>query len=687
MSELANQGIEQSRLDERISQFILETDRKNIWESAHRLLDSHVPNTSQCSLALGYVQSGKTTSMGALAAAAADRGFQIVVAFLGSTLLLLDQNRSRLESLLGLEEKNYAWVTLPNIRGKSSAKEIASYLSRPRFVFLPVIKNARQISKIKAALAELDLSGPTLIIDDEADQASLNTRPTKSTPSSTYDSIVALREAVPNHLYVQYTATPYAPLLLPPGDPLMPTAVEFLTPGTGYTGGREFFFTHERSAIRTIPLSDESTKTQIAELPPSLLTAFAAFLAGAAILSTTDEASPPISMLVHPTHRTDAHKRYVFLLQRLIRTLRLEGLKFRNFEDLLRREYKELVTHGATDMGEEEMLRVVLDVLRELQLSEVNSAAEVNNINWNFSKFHLLVGGNKLDRGFTVEGLTISYMNRKASEQLDTTEQRARAFGYRAQYLPFCQVHATSRTLRLLRGVVHTEDDLRANLRDWVEAGGQIDEWAREIGLNIPAGALPTRKNVIAALSKFNPDGSWHSLRRPSLAPNDLNFNAGLVTEFGLLDADSRTYGRIAHRSVECTLQEVLEKLVGPWIAPDDSPGWRHDEIVDFLERHPNKKRRTVVSLLAKEGAADLQPRERKWAVDTGFVNLFQGRDLPSVTSNRYEGDKEVGIDRKATDSVTIQVHFVRRRDHNEPGLYTLAAHLGDIQIVRKQGS
>lgn len=684
MSEKIVTGVEQARLDQRISPFILELDRNNIWASAHRLLDSHNPGESQCSLALGYVQSGKTTSMGALAAAAADRGYKVIVAFLGSTLLLLDQNRSRLESLLGVEEQNYAWVTLPNIRGKNSAAEIKSFLSRSRFVFLPVIKNARQIRKIEAALAELEMTGPTLIIDDEADQASLNTRPTKPTPSSTYHAIVSLRQAVPNHLYVQYTATPYAPLLLPPGDPLMPTAVEFLTPGTGYTGGREFFFTHEHSAIRTIPLSDESTKHQIAELPQSLLGAFAAFVAGATILSTIDESSPPISMLVHPTHRTNAHKRYVFLLTRFVATLREEGLGFRKFDDLLQREYTRLVANGATDIGVQEMLRIAPEVLHELQLSEVNSAAEVNSINWNFSKFHLLVGGNKLDRGFTVEGLTVSYMNRKASEQLDTTEQRARAFGYRAQYLPYCQVHATSRTLRLLKGVVHTEDDLRANLRDWVEAGGQVEDWAREIGLNIPVGAVPTRKNVIAALNKFNPEGSWHYLRRPSLVAADINFNAGLVAKFGLLDADRRNYGRISHRTVECTLQEVLDNLVGPWVAPEESPGWRHEQIVEFLDRHPSRNRQILVSLLVKEGAADLQPRERKWADDTGFVNLFQGRDLPNVTSNRYEGDREVGIDALHPDSVSIQVHYVQRRGYNEPGLYTLAAHLGDVQIVRK---
>ena len=101
----------------------------------------------------------------------------------------------------------------------------------------------------------------------------------------------------------------------------------------------------------------------------------------------------------------------------------------------------------------------------------VNSASDVNRVDWKVAPVHVLVGGNKLDRGFTVEGLTVTYMNRPASEQLDTIEQRARAFGYRSDLLPYCQFFATPRTLKVLREIVDTEYDLRAQLRDWLDSG------------------------------------------------------------------------------------------------------------------------------------------------------------------------------------------------------------------------
>ena len=95
---------------------------------------------------------------------------------------------------------------------------------------------------------------------------------------------------------------------------------------------------------------------------------------------------------------------------------------------------------------------------------------------------HVLVGGNKLDRGFTVEGLTVTYMNRPASDQIDTLEQRARAFGYRGDLLPYCQFFATPRTLKVLREIVDTEYDLRANLRDWLDGGHAVSTGPRRSG-------------------------------------------------------------------------------------------------------------------------------------------------------------------------------------------------------------
>ncbi len=677
---------ERSRLDGVMESEINPGDRARIWGSVDAILDSYSPESARCTLALGYVQSGKTTSMAALTAAAADNGFDVVIAFLGTKLLLLDQNRSRIEKMLGMDQAFYKWIVLPSIKGKSDRAEIEEQLDRNRTLFIPVLKNARQIEKVVAAVNAVDRELKILIIDDEADQASLNTRPATDNPSSTYQAICDLRTACPDHLYVQYTATPYAPLLLPPDDPLMPTTVEFLTPGEGYTGGREFFITNAEKVIRSIPLTDEGGKNQIEKLPRSLLTALASFVAGASVLLAQEGvAAAPISMLIHPTHRNDAQAKYNFLLKRFMHQIRsLDNLAESDFGSLVKIEYERLIDNGIEPVREPEFWEQAASVVIETTISLVNSETDINRVQWNQSPCHILIGGNKLDRGFTVEGLTVSYLNRKASEQIDTLEQRTRAYGYRSRYLPFCQLFASPRTIRVLRGIVHTEDDLRANLRDHLEDGGTVDNWAKDIGLDLPAGTRPTRKNVLPALSHFNVDGSWHSLRRPLITPEASNFNWELVEETGLLSAPFVDFGRLSFRSVSLPLNRVLDSIVAKWALVDASPSWRQDEIEEFLRRHPRQDDDVPVVLMSRESSAELEPRERSWFSDTGYVNLFQGRDNDDRIGVRYEGDRTVGLDLVPVDGVVLQVHFVRRKGINERGSFTLAINLGDRQITRR---
>ena len=192
-----------------------------------------------------------------------------------------------------------------------------------------------------------------LIIDDEADQASLNT--SKAAESSTYAAIRELRNAVPSHLYVQYTATPYAPLLLDAADILSPQHVEFLTPGKGYTGGKQFFIDNADRVVRNVPLLDEqASKTPPLQLQKSLHQALSAFLAGSALLLLHDAASPPISMLVHSTARNDVQARYEFLIRRQLEQWRktIVADDVSTVPDAILEERKRIVANGASDVDD-----------------------------------------------------------------------------------------------------------------------------------------------------------------------------------------------------------------------------------------------------------------------------------------------------------------------------------------------
>jgi hypothetical protein len=334
---------------------------------------------------------------------------------------------------------------------------------------------------------------------------------------------------------------------------------------------------------------------------------------------------------------------------------------------------------GASDIDDERFLERVRWVLREISLWLINSTSALNKVEWNVTPVHILIGGNKLDRGFTVEGLTVTYMNRPPTTQVDTLEQRARAFGYRRDQLPYCQFFATRRTIKSLRDIVFTEYDLRAQLQDHVDNGGTVHSWAREIGLLLPEGMKPTRDAVVRQLTYSGQ--SWYSIRLPRTDDSARDLNRAIVADLGLCDAPFVDYGRLSFRTLSLPLAAIRESLVVAWAADAYGPSWRLADVLEAIDRHPDQSSDVPVILMEDDG----QPRRRKWDVETGFVNLFQGRDnVRSVAGPSYPGDRAIGGIEDDPTAVVAQVHRVVRRDDPERELLTLAIHVGDRQIVRK---
>ena len=688
-------GPEQSRLDSHLASVVSSASRQHLWQLAADVLDSvsALPaGDCRTGLVLGYVQSGKTTAMTSLIAAAADRGYRLVIAILGSTNLLLDQNAQRIGGSLGIGVRSdYSWVCLQNPRGSRSAKELQSWLQRGRTVFVPVLKHSGRIRDLAQMIERLPAGclSRVLIVDDEADQASLNTAVRNGAESAVYSAIDLLRSAVPDHAYIQFTATPYAPLLLDPADPLFPRFVKFLQPGPGYTGGREFFVDHASEVLRTVPVGDEqSSGVPPSVLPDSLMSALWNFLVGAAILLENQPSSPPISMLVHASHRTDIQARYSFLLDRGLKSI-LRDLEASDSSSQLppraRTEFDRLVGLGVSALPEPLIVERLRYVVSQAHLWLLNSATAVRQVDWKSSPIHILVGGNKLDRGFTVEGLTVTYMNRPPSEQVDTIEQRARAFGYRSEFLPFCQFFCSARTIKLLREIVFTEYDLRASLRESVAAGRSVAEWSAEVGLLIPGGARPTREAVVSSLSVAQM--GWHQLRRPSLEVESIEANFEICSRLNIFSAPLRDFGRLSFRHLSLPTSTVVESLLRPWRISSYSGGWRHEAIIDAFTRVGRHLDQADVVLMEQDaGSATARPRVRSWDVQDGFDNLFQGRDLStSGAAVSYPGDRAIlGLD-STPERLVVQVHRVVPRDGTaDDRLLTLAVHLGDQQIVRR---
>src|SRR6185437_2374784 len=148
-------------------------------------------------------------------------------------------------------------------------------------LLLTVMKHHTRLDSLNDLLAGLNLGGvPAVIIDDEADQASLNNYINQGRSSTTYEQLRALIDRLPHHAFLQYTATPQALLLINIADVLSPESVDVLEPGEGYVGGVEFFG-RNRQLTRVIPPTEiPSADNPLVDIPQTLLEALQVFFLG-----------------------------------------------------------------------------------------------------------------------------------------------------------------------------------------------------------------------------------------------------------------------------------------------------------------------------------------------------------------------------------------------------------------------
>jgi hypothetical protein len=630
------------------------------------------PDGTRTGLVVGYVQSGKTMSMTTVSALARDNGCRIVVLLAGVTTNLLQQNAARFKTdLRKASGKNTAWRIFNSQDGLGPADVDSlrqavdewhdhkfAEVDRQTFLYL-VLKNHAHLDKLYDLLHSVDLRRiPALIIDDEADQAGLNTSPEDDDGSTTYQRIRRIRSVLPHHTYLQYTATPQAPLLIALDDMLSPAFAELVEPGDGHTGGQTFFgVTASPELVRRIPDADLfKPGTPPDEPPESLLEAMRVFFVGCAIAALRGKPRPR-SMLVHPSPRKADHARYLQWVRAIVArwTATLRSSDEAERSDTLaemRGAYDDLAT--TAHLGEDklppfEQLEQRLQVsLGRVSLKEVNSQ-DGSEVDWENAEEHILVGGEKLNRGFTVEGLTVTYMPRDAGDwNADTIQQRARFFGYKAGYLALCRLYLHPDVIHAYRAYVRHEEDIRKQLAE--HRGRPLREWRRAFFLD--AKMRPTRRNVLSdPLYRIPRDQAWFVQRHSNLLEPDANVRnqAALASLRSRLvwephDAFPR------HAVAETSLLELYrDVLISFETRGADVPRWYGQLVTlsDILDSRPDAP---VVIVSMDNGS----PRNRSIG-DDKTVMPHQGRSSKR-SGDAYPGDVAIfdsGV-------VTVQIHSIR---------------------------
>ena len=494
----------------------------------HTLAPAEHGDARRTGLVFGYVQSGKTLSFTSVIALAHDNGIPLVILFSGTKRNLHQQTHRRLEHDLQARGRDDSpWLIFSNPRSSGEVlSEIATVLKSGRVgtssnkllqklhlgqktVVVTVMKNKTRLGNVRKLMDALAQSGidltrlPVLVVDDEADQAGLNARPgDEDDASATHAAIRSLRAAIPRHSYIEYTATPQAPLLVNLMDVLSPDFVGVLEPGDSYRGGTYFFGGGAPEFSKRVPTEEAQEAFDIGDGPPhTLKQALASYFVASLFMVHRDVKQS--SMLVHPSHTMDMHDRFANWVRALRESwieMLVEGGELRSelIKGYLRPAYDDLLTEQKAAPDFDTVVGALPDVLAMTQVRTVNSGGEDDaRIDWEAFHFWILVGGNKLDRGYTVEGLVTTYMPRGAGgQQADTIQQRARFFGYKAAYSDLCRAWLVPTTAEIYERYVDHEESLRTELIQLVANGVDVKQWKRRI--MIDPMLKPCRANVIS---------------------------------------------------------------------------------------------------------------------------------------------------------------------------------------------
>lgn len=439
-------------------------------------------------LVMGDVQSGKTASYSGLIAKAADAGYRVIVLLTGVIEDLRKQTQERLDlgfvgressRLLGRDRESTPIGA--GIYRRRSANVLTSverdFLTSNAEVLKgiplaninePILfvmkKNKAPLENLVAWLdAQLKLTGhsmhemPLLVVDDEADNASVNVRKEGHEPATINRLIRQAIGKFSRSSYVAYTATPFANVFINPDNEtdLFPSNFIYsLNTPSHYIGASSIFLEEGKyyNQLREIddaeicfPYAHKKDHT-VEALPETLHEAIRTFLLACALRDIRGEELKHRSMLVNVSRFTDVQGRISEKISNFLYTLKQEVQQYLAGSSWHR--HPELVMLQSAWQKEFDDIEVTWDQIRKT-LNDSIASIKVVTINQksppeeklDYSAYRdtekgrrvIAVGGLTLSRGITLEGLSVSYFYRN-SKAYDTLLQMGRWFGYRAGY-------------------------------------------------------------------------------------------------------------------------------------------------------------------------------------------------------------------------------------------------------------
>lgn len=629
-------------------------------------------NRNNNMLLVGKVQSGKTANLELFTALAFDNGFNLVVIYGGYDNTLLGQTTNRFKKTFDIpNDTDYSDDTPVVFSSDDSAQLITvddelveDLLEADKPIFIISMKRPVAMKKVNDLLTRINKSSlKAFIIDDEGDQASLNTKKNKALDASaTYAEIVRMKDLLEDPLYLSVTATPQALIFLDEYSRLRPDSIRLIEPSKGYCGA-EAYHLYDSGVIELIGDEDQQELSE-GVLPESLKIAIRHYIIASAIMCERKCSKSKSEMIIHSHRNVSNHSNIYRMVDSYVQTFKdqvlyddLESLEITKQE--YDKTYKQLFSPEVQRNYSFDNLWEIIckKIITRVYLILKNSAGQVTQANEGLRKHKIYIGGDLLQRGVTFPNLVTTYFSRwaKDSGNMDTNLQRARWFGYREKWIDICKIFTSETIAREFTNLSEIETDLWEQFYSIQSGEMQIDE------ILIRADNTkqkPTRKNV-AAYNTIAFRSKWIKQRVGIFDKNQIEANNTLVntllstytfqdTSAGRIDDGITAQYTIIDRTALSTLIDHMQAIF-------DLEPFERRPLIDLIESSGD-----IPVILMND--IDGSGRKRSFYPNNKIYALQQGADNKDKDKAVFLGDSHVVID---TNKINIQIHKIipQKRD------------------------
>lgn len=508
-------------------------------------------------MVVGHVQSGKTANYTGLICKAADAGYKLIVVIAGIHNSLRNQTQIRIdEGFVGrdssaflrnktnkrigvgeIDDRKPPPLTLTNTERDFDSHIATSLGVELRTLNVPAIfvikKNFKTLKNLggwlkfhnKKSNSNL-VDAPMLLIDDEADNASINISKDPERVSTINRYIRELLAMFKRSCYIAYTATPFANIFIDPDtedemlkEDLFPrNFIVSLEPPDNYFGSTRVFGDHaDPGVIRHIEDNEDllpirhKNHHRVTKLPASLLEAIRTFVLARSIRmirKQEDHNSMLVNVSRYNSVQEEVHERIRKFMSVLVKRIRYEptgdsrqALKddeIRALYDTWKDVYFD--KHSKSETWDK-IFEKLLEAVAPIKTIEINSRTKSKlDYDTEHGSQIIAIGGLSLSRGLTLEGLSVSYFLLN-SMMYDTLMQRGRWFGYRTGYEDVCRIWMTPDAEDWYEHITETIEELRDEFRRMEQAKLTPEEFGLKVRSH-PGTLIVTARNKIGSAER-----------------------------------------------------------------------------------------------------------------------------------------------------------------------------------------